>query len=86
MALSADWMDEDKVTFCGDMIKGRICALSSMRPVDEYAFNVKVCFTPLEDCPKGYMVDNGDVFGARSGGFKYGWGRDVRGNARYRSS
>lgn len=56
------------------------------KPVDVNAFHGKFCFTPLEECPRGYHIDHGDVFGPHAGDIEYGWGRDVKSNARARAS
>jgi hypothetical protein len=86
MLVSSTWPNPDKVDYCGEKIKDRECNEMSKKPVDVNAFHGKFCFTPLEECPRGYHIDHGDVFGPHAGDIEYGWGRDVKSNARARAS
>jgi len=34
--------------------------------------DIKICFSPKETCPKGFVLDKGDVYQSRAE-YEYGW-------------
>jgi len=84
-AIDVQWPNPNQVDYCGEKLSDRDCNEESKKPDSEKGFEVKICFTPMGKCPGEYKVDDGSAFGDH-GSLKYGWGRDMTGNARNRAS
>jgi len=59
MKVRSIWPNPIKVDYCGKKLKERICDDKSKEPADPNEMKLKFCFTPLSECPSGYLVDNG---------------------------
>jgi hypothetical protein len=45
-----NWPNPDLINYCGEEINDRVCDNKSVPPVKEGGIDVKICFTPKEDC------------------------------------
>jgi len=61
------WPDEKYIALCGHKLPERLCKIPDKLPQDDdidkvKPIDAKFCFTPLESCGPGKLVDNGLPF------------------------
>jgi len=71
-----------RILFC----RASLIVLSVMAAEVATGQTIKINFQPeAATIPAGYLPDYGQVFGDRSNGYRYGWDKDVTGDARQRN-